>query len=82
MDRRRIIMSTQSGIAMLSLTWAVLVFTDRIQYWHVLVLAMLGGTIASFTAAPMVRDIIRRAGPILGVEPQFGANGTALLESY
>ncbi len=41
-----------------------------------------GGTIASFTAAPMVRDIIRRAGPILGVEPQFGANGTALLESY
>ncbi|MGC4108234.1 MAG: MFS transporter [Thermomicrobiales bacterium] len=47
-DRRRIIMSTQTGIAMLSLTWAVLVFTDRIEYWHVLVLAMLGGTIASF----------------------------------
>ncbi|MGN6030602.1 MAG: MFS transporter [Thermomicrobiales bacterium] len=47
-DRRRIIMSTQTGIAMLSLTWAVLVYTDRIEYWHVLVLAILGGTIASF----------------------------------
>ncbi|MGC4190762.1 MAG: MFS transporter [Thermomicrobiales bacterium] len=47
-DRRRIIMSTQTALGSLSLIWAVLVFTDRIAYWHVLVLAMLGGTIASF----------------------------------
>ncbi|CAN7496466.1 penicillin-binding protein 2 [Rhizobium sp. LjRoot30] len=41
-----------------------------------------GGTIASYTAAPMVRDIIRRAAPLLGVQPQFGDGGTALLQSY
>ena len=41
-----------------------------------------GGTIASYTAAPMVRDIIRRAAPLLGVQPQFGDGGAALLQSY
>lgn len=47
-DRRRIIMSTQLLVASLSVAWALLIFTDRIAYWHVLVLAALGGTIASF----------------------------------
>ncbi|PKA43122.1 peptidoglycan D,D-transpeptidase FtsI family protein [Rhizobium sullae] len=41
-----------------------------------------GQTIASYTAAPMVRNIIRRAAPILGIEPQFGEDGSALLVSY
>ncbi|MBP1852341.1 peptidoglycan D,D-transpeptidase FtsI family protein [Rhizobium halophytocola] len=41
-----------------------------------------GGTIASYTAAPMVRDIIRRSAAILGVEPDFGDLGSNLLVSY
>ncbi|MEZ2127829.1 MULTISPECIES: peptidoglycan D,D-transpeptidase FtsI family protein [unclassified Sinorhizobium] len=36
-------------------------------------------TFATNTAAPMVRDIISRAAPLLGVEPDFGTN---LLASY
>jgi len=47
-DRRRIIMTTQTAIASLSMVWAGLVFTDHIQYWHVLVLATIGGTVVSF----------------------------------
>ncbi len=39
-----------------------------------------GGTIASYTAAPMVRDIIRRAAPIL-VSSRSREDGTALLQS-
>ncbi|MGV8938809.1 MAG: peptidoglycan D,D-transpeptidase FtsI family protein [Allorhizobium sp.] len=40
------------------------------------------GTLAAYTAAPMVRDIISRSAAILGVEPQFGEDGSALLVSY
>jgi MFS family permease len=47
-DRRKIIMSTQAVIAGLSAVWAVLIVTDTIAYWHVLVLAAIGGTIVSF----------------------------------
>jgi cell division protein FtsI (penicillin-binding protein 3) len=38
--------------------------------------------IAAYTAAPMVKNIVRRAAPILGVEPEFGEDGSALLVSY
>ncbi|QPB21857.1 penicillin-binding protein 2 [Rhizobium sp. 007] len=41
-----------------------------------------GQNIAAYTAAPMVKNIIRRAAPILGIEPQFGQDGSALLVSY
>ena len=41
-----------------------------------------GQNIAAYTAAPMVKNIIRRAAPILGVDPQFGEDGSALLVSY
>lgn len=41
-----------------------------------------GQNIAAYTAAPMVRDIIKRAAPLLGVEARFGESGSALLESY
>jgi cell division protein FtsI (penicillin-binding protein 3) len=36
-------------------------------------------TFATNTAAPMVRDIISRAAPLLGVQPDFGGN---MLASY
>jgi cell division protein FtsI (penicillin-binding protein 3) len=41
-----------------------------------------GGTISAFTALPIVRDIIRRTAPILGVEPDFGSLGKDMLVSY
>lgn len=33
-----------------------------------------GGRTAASTAAPMVKEIIGRAGPLLGVQPRFGSN--------
>jgi cell division protein FtsI (penicillin-binding protein 3) len=41
-----------------------------------------GQKIAAYTAAPMVRDIIKQAAPLLGVKARFGKDGTALLQSY
>jgi cell division protein FtsI (penicillin-binding protein 3) len=41
-----------------------------------------GAALAGNTAAPMVRDIISRSAPLLGVEPKFGEDGSALLVSY
>jgi cell division protein FtsI (penicillin-binding protein 3) len=41
-----------------------------------------GGVTAGSNAAPMVGEIIRRAAPLLGVKPEFGKDGTALLVSY
>jgi cell division protein FtsI (penicillin-binding protein 3) len=41
-----------------------------------------GQNIAAYTAAPMVKSIIARAAPILGVEPKFGDDGSAMLVSY
>jgi len=37
---------------------------------------------AAGNAAPMVRDIISRSAPLLGVEPKFGDGDSALLVSY
>lgn len=41
-----------------------------------------GAALAGNTAAPMVHDIISRSAPLLGVEPKFGEDGSALLVSY
>jgi cell division protein FtsI (penicillin-binding protein 3) len=41
-----------------------------------------GGTISAYTAAPIARDIIARAAPILGIKPSFGKDSSALLVSY
>ncbi|MFA7415844.1 MAG: penicillin-binding protein 2 [Rhizobium sp.] len=41
-----------------------------------------GAALAGTSAAPMVADIIRRSAAILGVEPKFGEDGSALLVSY
>jgi cell division protein FtsI (penicillin-binding protein 3) len=37
---------------------------------------------AGLNAAPTVGAIIRRSAALLGVKPQFGANGSATLVSY
>jgi len=62
-ERRRILMATQLAIAGLSVIWAGLILTDRIEYWHVLVLAILGGTVASFdlpASQSFFAQIVRR----------------------
>lgn len=41
-----------------------------------------GAALAATSAAPMVKEIITRAAPILGVKPKFGNDGSALLVSY
>lgn len=41
-----------------------------------------GGVTSGFNAAPMVSAIIRRSAALLGVKPQFGKDGSALLVSY
>ncbi|TCU12729.1 peptidoglycan D,D-transpeptidase FtsI family protein [Rhizobium laguerreae] len=42
-----------------------------------------GGRTAASTAAPMIKKIISRAGPLLGVEPRFGSPDTPYyLEGY
>lgn len=40
------------------------------------------GATSGLNTAPMVANIIRRAAPLLGVEPDFGHEGEALLVSY
>lgn len=40
------------------------------------------GVTAGLNAAPMVGEIIRRTAPLLGVQPKFGEDGSALLVSY
>jgi cell division protein FtsI (penicillin-binding protein 3) len=41
-----------------------------------------GGTISAYTALPIARDIVARSAPILGVQPSFGKDDSALLASY
>ncbi len=62
-DRRKILMCTQGGIALLSVAWAVLILSGGISYWHILVLAALGGSIASFdlpAGQSFLAQIVRR----------------------
>lgn len=40
------------------------------------------GVTAATTAAPVVGEVIRRSAPLLGVQPKFGHDGSALLVSY
>ncbi|MGC4190766.1 MAG: MFS transporter [Thermomicrobiales bacterium] len=61
--RRRILMTTQSLLGVISLIYAFLIFTDQIQFWHILVLAACGGTIASFelpASQAFVSELVRR----------------------
>jgi MFS family permease len=63
LDRRRIIMTTQLMVASLSAVWALLILTDQIAYWHILVLAVVGGAVVSFdlpAGQAFVTQIVRR----------------------
>jgi predicted MFS family arabinose efflux permease len=45
LPKRRLIVATQTALALQALALAVLTWTGRVQYWHVAVLALLFGTI-------------------------------------
>jgi MFS family permease len=47
-DRRRIMIASQSGTALMFLTIAVLVLTGLIALWHVMLLAFISGSIRAF----------------------------------
>ena len=48
MPKRRLLMATQTTLALLALVLAALVVSGRVRYWHVAVVAMLGGVAAAF----------------------------------
>lgn len=47
-DRRRIMLTSQALLGTFSILYAILVFSDRIEYWHILVIATLSGIVTSF----------------------------------
>src|SRR5690606_3681725 len=47
-DRRTILVITQGLIALYALVYAALIWTDVLEYWHIVVLAVLGGTTAAY----------------------------------
>jgi len=48
LNRRKIIIATQSMLGCLSLVYAWLILTGRLEYWHVLALAAVAGSIQAF----------------------------------
>jgi len=48
MNRRQILIVTQSLLGVLSLFYAWLIWSGQIEYWHILVLAAFAGTVAAF----------------------------------
>jgi MFS family permease len=47
-DRRKILIVTQALFALYALGYAALIWTDTLHYWHIIVLAVLGGITAAY----------------------------------
>jgi MFS family permease len=47
-DKRRILLTTQSVLGLCSAGLALLCLTGAVQFWHILVIAFVGGTAAAF----------------------------------
>lgn len=47
-DRRKILILTQALFSLYALGYAVLIWSDRLHYWHIIVLAVLGGITAAY----------------------------------
>lgn len=47
-DRRSILIVTQGLIALYALVYAALIWTDVLEYWHIVALAVLAGTTAAY----------------------------------
>lgn len=62
-DRRKILMTTQSLLGLISLVYAALIFSDKIAFWHILVIAAVSGTVASFdlpASQAFVSELVKR----------------------
>ena len=75
-DRRRLIMFTQSTMAVLAFTLATLSVTNAIQVWHVLVISGLTGATSAFDT-PSRQALV----PHLIEDPKHIANAVALASS-
>ena len=60
--KRRILMATQAALMLLALALALLVWTGRVQYWHVLVLAALLGLVNTVDNPTRQAYVIELAG--------------------
>ena len=47
-DRRLILIVTQALMAVYAVAFALLIWTGALEYWHIIVLAVLGGTTAAY----------------------------------
>ncbi|HYI24058.1 MAG TPA: MFS transporter [Thermomicrobiales bacterium] len=62
-DRRKIVLTSQVLVGMISLVYAFLIIADHLAYWHVLVLAAVAGTIMAFSlpaSQSFVADLVSR----------------------
>lgn len=62
-DRRRIIITTQSMVGCISLIYAFLIISGHLEYWHMLVLSAIAGTIMAFeqpAAQSFVVELVER----------------------
>jgi MFS family permease len=61
LDRKRLLMLTRSGIAVLALIVTALTLAGRIEAWHLLVCSLLSGVLYAFdipTRQAMIRDLV------------------------
>jgi len=62
-DRRKILISTQSSLGVISLIYFFLILTDRMEFWHILVLSAIAGGVAAFelpASQAFVSELVRR----------------------
>lgn len=60
--KRKLLLATQSGSALTAFTLGILTLTGKVQYWHVLTLAALLGTINSFDTPTRQSFIVELVG--------------------
>jgi MFS family permease len=63
LDRRRILIVTQSMLGIISLAYAFLIWQDLIEYWHILVVAGFAGIVMAFelpAAQAFVSELVDR----------------------
>jgi len=60
--KRQLILATQIGLLIQALVLSALVYTDRIEYWHILILALLQGVCSAFDTPSRQSFIVEMVG--------------------
>lgn len=63
LPKRRVLVATQTALACQSLALTLLIFTDRVQYWHVGLLALLGGLVNTLDMPSRQSLVVELVGP-------------------